>query len=128
MKSKQRKTARIVQIIPAQPGWAVVWAYDPELVKDEKYYTQPVACWALVELEDRTFVTGLIPKGDIDQIGNGDGSELDLACDSRNLLGYAHPGLPSSDPYWEKEADLSRMDTMDLRAGARQSQESSDSD
>ena len=109
-----------MQIVPAQPGWEVVWAYGPEDVKDEKYYTQPVACWALVELENRRLVTALI--------AGGDDSELILAYDSINLLGYAHPGLLSSDPYWKEEANLSRGTMNKMRAGENQSKEMSESD
>jgi hypothetical protein len=116
MKRKERENARILQIVPAQPGWEVVWTYDPEEVEDESFFTQPVACWALVELENRRFVTALYT--------GEDSSELLLAYDSiGNFLGYAHPGLPSSDPFWGKEADNYRGMIMKERADEDQSKE-----
>lgn len=107
MKRDQRKDVQIIQIVPAQPGWEVVWAYDPELVSDEEYYTQPVACWALVELKNKRFVTAFL--------ASGDDSELLLAYDSIDFLGYAHPGLPPSDLFWKEEANMAREAIKKLR-------------
>lgn len=108
MDRRRLKDAQIIKIIPAQPGWEVVWAYDPESVSDAEYYTESVVCWALVELGNRSFVTALIARGD--------DSELALAYDGIEFLGYAHPGLPSTAPYWKEEATSTRESLKVIRA------------
>ncbi|SRR5260221_12675490 len=125
MKRKQREDSRIVQIVPAQPGWEAVWAWDPpdegeaEAEKD-KYYTEPVVCWALIELGGKQLVTAL-SRG-------GEDADLTLVFDAVNFLGYAYPGLPSSDPEWELRADESRSVMAEMFAREDQSKETPDSD
>ncbi len=48
---------RIIQIVPAAPGWRVFYLHfdgdDPETASDHQlFFSMPVACFALVEEED----------------------------------------------------------------------------
>ncbi|HEY0696879.1 MAG TPA: hypothetical protein VGD43_03615 [Micromonospora sp.] len=57
---------RIVEIVPARPGWYARWRIDPDVTR-----CYPVTLWALVEDTDRTHreVIG------VDSVGQWPGSE-----------------------------------------------------
>lgn len=76
---------RILQIMPALPGWEAVWGNTEEPEQDKSgYFSEPVVCWALVEAHDgRRFVTAMAP--DLET------SELKLMLGMGNFLGYATP-------------------------------------
>jgi len=81
----EEKELRILQIMPALPGWGAVWGNieEPEQGK-LGYFTEPVVCWALVEAPDgHRFVTAMAP--DLES------SELKLMLDMGNFLGYSTP-------------------------------------
>jgi hypothetical protein len=95
MQQSEEKEPRILQIMPALPGWEAVWGEAEEPEKGEPgYFTEPVVCWAMVEEGDgRRYVTAMAP--DLES------SELKLMLDMGNFLGYA---TPSSSSNWMKLA------------------------
>lgn len=101
------KEQRIIQIIPAQPGWEAVWGDVEEPEKGEPgYYTEPVVCWALVEGSDgHRFVTAMMP--DLES------SELKTTPEKSDFLGYGNPGYT---PNWMKLASKRRTEKKSRKA------------
>jgi hypothetical protein len=88
---------RIIQVLPAQPGWEAVYAGP--FVEGPVYYTQPVICWAVVEHKESS-VMAMVPR-----LESG---ELAFVTESNNFLGYNYPGCDENwgqqaQRYWEKE-------------------------
>ncbi|MBV9227952.1 MAG: hypothetical protein JOZ18_01470 [Chloroflexi bacterium] len=85
MHQSNEKELRIIQIMPALPGWEAVWGDIEEPQRGKPgYYTETVICWALVEASDgRRFVTAMMP--DLHS------SELKLTLETDYFLGYATP-------------------------------------
>jgi hypothetical protein len=112
---------KILQILPAAPGWDAVHIDD---AKDDLHDKSPIVCWALVErigesevqwrmmapLPARTTVVALIPASPSDDNPN----ELTVCRgDDDYFLGYTYPGDPTN---WEHEAS-SRLDAIAARQG-----------
>lgn len=94
MQPESQPSAKILQIMPAPPGWEAVFgeAYEPE--KGEAgYRAEIIACWALVEDANRHFVTALVP--DIES------NELRLLVENEYFLGYRYPTEPTD---WTQRA------------------------
>jgi len=96
--SKHRETIdtsrRIVQIIPAQPGWEAVYALNEE---DGGIHRAPLVCWALVEsgaAGGLRHVTGMILKHGSDEL---------FYAEWGRFLGYNYPGASID---WEEEAKV----------------------
>ena len=81
----EEQELRILQIMPALPGWAAVWGTREDPAQGEPgFFSEPVVCWALVEESDgHRFVTAMAP--DLET------SELKLMVDRGNFLGYSTP-------------------------------------
>ncbi len=81
----EEQEPRILQIMPALPGWAAVWGTREDPEKGEPgFFSEPVVCWALVEDSDgRRFVTAM--GSDLET------HELKLMIDMGNFLGYSTP-------------------------------------
>lgn len=83
---------KIVQIIPAFPGWEAVWAEPVDA--DERgeppgpeYFTVPVLCWALVECKGERRVVAMVPGIETEpRLTLADIAGTDL------FIGYASPG------------------------------------
>lgn len=103
----EEKEARIIQIIPAQPGWEAVWGDVEEPEKGEPgYYTEAVVCWALVEGSDgHRFVTAMMP--DLES------SELKMTPEKSDFLGY---GNPNYTPNWMRLASNRRTEKKSRKA------------
>jgi hypothetical protein len=81
----EEQELRILQIMPALPGWAAVWGTREDPAQGEPgFFSEPVVCWALVEESNgHRFVTAMAP--DLET------SELKLMVDRGNFLGYSTP-------------------------------------
>lgn len=100
MKIEEEKEAKILQIMPVPPGWEAVWGNANAPDEGEPgFTTELVACWALVEVEDRRFVTALLP--DLES------SELKFLIESEYFLGYRYPSELTN---WGQRAALRRND------------------
>jgi hypothetical protein len=98
MKLKEEKEAKIIQIMPVPPGWEAVWGHVKDPEEDEPgFSTELVACWALVEVGERRFVTALLP--DLES------GELKLLVETEYFLGYRYPTEPTN---WERRATARR--------------------
>ena len=98
---------KILQIMPALPGWEAVWGDVAEPEKGQTgYRTEIVVCWALVEASDgHRYVTAMLP--DLES------SELKLPMEMGNFLGYA---TPSYSPDWVQLASDRRKRTQSQSA------------
>ena|SRR5947209_4192986 len=107
MEQIEEKEPRILQIMPALPGWEAVWGNLEEPEQGESgFFAEPVVCWALVEASDgRRFVTAMAP--DLES------SELKLMLDMGNFLGYA---TSSSSSNWMKLASNKRSEKKSRKA------------
>src|SRR5947209_13889526 len=98
MKFEEEKEAKILQIMPVPPGWEAVWGLtqDPEEGLPG-FTTELIACWALVEVGERRFVTALLP--DLES------GELKLLVETEYFLGYRYPTELTN---WERLATARR--------------------
>ncbi len=99
----EEQELKILQIMPALPGWEAVWGDVEEPEKGQLgYRTETVVCWALVEMSNgRRYVTAMLP--DLES------SELKLPLEMGNFLGYA---TPSYSPDWVQLASDRRKETQ----------------
>src|SRR3972149_2843894 len=110
------KRSKILQIVPAQPGWEAVYGQVSDR-KEVNISNRVVICWALVETigaDDalRTEVRGVVQEsnqlivvGDLitaDKIGEED------AMGNQYFLGYNDPEAHKESDYWIKQANLLR--------------------
>src|SRR5947209_8539884 len=98
MKLEEEREAKLLQIMPVPPGWEAVWglAQDPEEGLPG-FTTELIACWALVEVGERRFVTALLP--DLES------GELKLLVETEYFLGYRYPTELTN---WERLATARR--------------------
>lgn len=103
MKLEEEKQAKILQIMPAPPGWEAVWG-DVHAPAEGKpgISTELVACWALVEVGERRFVTAVLP--DLES------GELKLLVETEYFLGYRYPTEPTD---WARRASARRAAAPD---------------
>jgi hypothetical protein len=98
MKLEEEKEAKILQIMPVPPGWEAVWGLVQEPEEGlPGFSTELIACWALVEVGERRFVTALLP--DLES------GELKLLVETEYFLGYRYPTEPTN---WERRATVRR--------------------
>ncbi|MBV8696045.1 MAG: hypothetical protein JO183_11220 [Ktedonobacteraceae bacterium] len=98
MKSEEEKEAKILQIMPVPPGWEAVWGDVNAPEEGEPgFTTELIACWALVAVGERHFVTALLP--DLES------GELKLLLESEYFLGYRYPTEPTN---WAQRATRRR--------------------
>ena len=100
MKIEEEKEAKILQIMPVPPGWEAVWGDVNAPEEGEPgFTTELIACWALVEVGERRFVTALLP--DLES------GELKFLIESEYFLGYRYPSEPTN---WGQRAVLRRSE------------------
>jgi hypothetical protein len=111
MQLEEIAIAKILQIMPAPPGWEAVWGetYTPAQ-GDAGFHTELVACWALIEVGNRRVVTAMLP--DLES------GELRILIENEYFLGYRYPSETTN---WEQRA-------TDRRAIIQQKQESTEQD
>jgi hypothetical protein len=100
MKIEEEKQAKILQIMPVPPGWEAVWGDVNAPEEGEPgFTTELIACWALVEVGERRFVTALLP--DLES------GELKLLIEAEYFLGYRYPTEPTN---WAQRATKRRSE------------------
>ncbi|MBA2682827.1 MAG: hypothetical protein H0U76_31090 [Ktedonobacteraceae bacterium] len=103
MQLEEITNAKIIQIMPAPPGWEAVWGDSYEPTKGEAgFRTELVACWALVEVNNRRLVTSMLP--DLES------GELRMLVENEYFLGYRYPSETSTN--WTQRA-TERRTTVD---------------
>ncbi len=100
MNIEEEKEAKILQIMPVPPGWEAVWG-DVDVPEEGApgFTTELIACWALVEVGERRFVTALLP--DLES------GELKFLIESESFLGYRYPTGPTN---WGQRATQRRSE------------------
>jgi hypothetical protein len=89
MQPEEIATTKILQIMPAPPGWEAVWGDPYEPAKGEAgFRTELVACWALVEVGERRLVTAMLP--DLES------GELRMLDENEYFLGYRYPSASTN--------------------------------
>jgi hypothetical protein len=98
MQLEEITSAKVLQIMPAPPGWEAVWGDSYEPAKGEAgFRTELVACWALVEAGERRVVTAMLP--DLES------GELRILLENEYFLGYRYPSGPTN---WDERASERR--------------------
>jgi hypothetical protein len=98
MPSSADEQYRVLQIIPAPPGWFAVESYDASKIR-----RVPVAVWALVEVEE----TDYVPHQEIRAMIAFDGGGF-LAVESTvegSAADYRGIDYPGCDRDWQGELD-----------------------
>lgn len=108
MQLEEIATAKILQIMPAPPGWEAVWGDSYEPAKGEAgFRTELIACWALVEAGDRRVVTAMLP--DLES------GELRILLENEYFLGYRYPNAVTN---WGERASERRATVAQQQADA----------
>lgn len=96
---------RILQLMPARPGWSAIYWHPQEQDKNYKnkaYHVEPLECWALVEDEDGdTEITGTI-MADWEC-----GPHVIDNIEEHTFVSYSHPEVAID---WQESAVKARND------------------
>jgi hypothetical protein len=111
--SSEPPKRKILQIIPAGPGWEAVWVGT----SSNPCMTQPIVCWALVEEppDDLRWDSKSPDQVVIGMARNGF-DEISL-CSGSYFLGYAQPGANKEDKdYFLSAANEKLQESKDRRS------------
>lgn len=106
------KEWKILQIVPAQPGWKAVFCGESEN-KQVKIYNHVIICWALVETVGaqnavRTEVRGVVQDSNgLTIVGNSMAADRvteDDPIENQYFLGYNDPEAHKESDYWIDQA------------------------
>ena len=106
------KEWKILQIVPAQPGWKAVFCGESEN-KQVKISNRVIICWALVEAvganeAPRTDVRGVVQVSNrLTIVGNStgtDGMTEDDSIGEQYFIGYNDPDAHKESDHWIDQA------------------------
>jgi hypothetical protein len=108
LKGKIRVTdeePRIIQIIPAQPGWQAVYAKI-----DKGYRTENIVCWALTAYPSGNTSVVAMTMMEADAMSMPVAETSLVSSAKSGFIGYHYPGCSTD---WEHLAKVHREDAWD---------------
>ena len=109
---------RILQILPAEPGWEAVYCVYNSVQKKIATKRLPLACWAVVQGgevdESRFFVIGMVRHGSAlislaEECADGETQAGELPP---TFLGYNYP---KCETFWDELAEVTYRDRKQKR-------------
>ncbi|HEY2990835.1 MAG TPA: hypothetical protein VGL11_24195 [Candidatus Binatia bacterium] len=102
----ENKSWKILQIIPAEPGWTAVRCQESKHYTTVQIYNRTIVCWALVEAvgADGPQVRG-IEQGSkdlavVEDLIRSEAVDGDDREENQYFLGYNDPGAHKESDYW----------------------------